>query len=59
MSEGVSLFWSFGTLYFKYLNDIALFGVSLVCYILGAFIITRVFSAILKIGSTVSFFKKR
>lgn len=58
MADGISLFWSFGGLYFAYLNDVVVFGVTVLCYILGAFLISKVITYLVKVGSNVSFRKR-
>lgn len=55
MNDAVSLFWSFGSLYFGFLGNIAVFGVSLICYVLGAMLIGKVIGYLIHINSTVSF----
>lgn len=55
MSEAGSLFWSFGSMYFSFLYDIAVFGVSVLCYILGALLVSKLLLMTLRVGRSVSF----
>ena len=55
MSDAVSLFWSFGGLYFNYLYDIAVFGVSVLCYILGALLVSKILTMTVRVGRSISF----
>lgn len=53
MAEAVSLFWSFGSLYFGFLSDIAVFGISVLCYILGAWLVMQIISMLIRTGRGV------
>lgn len=53
MAEAVSLFWSFGSMYFSFLGDIAVFGVSVLCYILGAWLVSQILSMLIRTGRGV------
>lgn len=53
MSEAASLFWSFGSMYFNYLAQISVFGVSVLCYILGAWLVSQVISMLIRTGRGV------
>lgn len=53
MAEAGSLFWSFGSLYFGYLADISIFGVSVLCYILGAWLVSQVITTLLRTGRSI------
>lgn len=58
MNEGIVLFWDFGSRYFGFLSNVVVFGVSVLCYILGAMLVARVIYTILRLGRTVSFNKR-
>ena len=53
MNDAISLYWSLGGLFFDYLNTITFMGVSVLCYILGAFIVSKVISALLSVARSV------
>lgn len=53
MAEAASLFWSFGSMYFNYLGQISVFGVSVLCYILGAWLVSQVISMLIRTGRSV------
>lgn len=53
MADAVSLFWSFGSMYFSFLSDVAVFGISVLCYILGAWLVMQIISMLIRTGRGV------
>lgn len=58
MSEAMTLFWDFGSLYFGFLSDVVIFGISFLCYVLGAFLIAQILFKLVKVAPSISFNKR-